>query len=77
MFIDAAGTECLKLWAGIGATTTVTRGVTATVSLYYFSIAVSMFLVGGMIGALSGGWVAEKFGRKLNFYTIFTCKPYE
>ena len=30
----------------------------------YFSIAVSMFLVGGMIGALSGGWVAEKFGRK-------------
>ena len=30
----------------------------------YFSLAVSMFLVGGMIGALSGGWVAEKFGRK-------------
>lgn len=30
----------------------------------YFSIAVSMFLVGGMLGALSGGWVAEKFGRK-------------
>ena len=30
----------------------------------YFSIAVSMFLVGGLIGALSGGWVAEKFGRK-------------
>ena len=30
----------------------------------YFSVAVSMFLVGGMIGALSGGWVAEKFGRK-------------
>ena len=30
----------------------------------YFSIAVSMFLVGGMVGALSGGYVAEKFGRK-------------
>ena len=30
----------------------------------FFSISVSMFLVGGMIGALSGGWVAEKFGRK-------------
>ena len=30
----------------------------------YFSVAVSVFLVGGMIGALSGGWVAEKFGRK-------------
>ena len=30
----------------------------------FFSIAVSAFLVGGMVGALSGGWVAEKFGRK-------------
>ena len=41
MFIDAAGTECLKLWAGIGATTTVTRGVTATVCFHYFNIVVS------------------------------------
>ena len=30
----------------------------------YFSIAVSMFLIGGLIGSLSGGVVADKFGRK-------------
>ena len=30
----------------------------------YFSVIVSLFLVGGLIGSLSGGYVADKFGRK-------------
>jgi len=34
MFIDAAGSECLKVWAGIGETTTVTRGVELKVTQY-------------------------------------------
>ena len=34
-----------------------------TVSLL-FSVAVSSCLVGGMIGGLSGGWVADKLGRR-------------
>ena len=29
-----------------------------------FSLAVTAFLVGGMIGGLTGGYVADKFGRK-------------
>ena len=34
MFIDAAGTDCLRVHVGIGLTTSTTRGVDATVSLY-------------------------------------------
>jgi len=34
MIIDAAGSDCLKVWAGIGETTTVTRGVEVTVTQY-------------------------------------------
>ena len=29
-----------------------------------FSLAVNAFVVGGMIGGLSGGWLAKKLGRK-------------
>ena len=35
MFIDAAGSDCLKVWAGIGETTSVTRGVEVKVSSHY------------------------------------------
>jgi MFS family permease len=28
-----------------------------------WSIIVSIFLVGGVTGSLSGGWVADRFGR--------------
>ena len=38
MFIDAAGTDCLQVWAGIGAVTSVTRGVDITVSLKIIKI---------------------------------------
>ena len=31
----------------------------------YFSFIVNLFVVGGLIGSLSGGYVADKFGRKL------------
>ncbi|XP_059086366.1 glucose transporter type 1-like [Tigriopus californicus] len=39
-----------------------------------FSLAVSACLVGGMIGGLSGGWLADKFGRRQGlWYTqVFT-----
>ena len=30
----------------------------------YFSIATSLFLVGGIFGALSSSWIANKFGRR-------------
>ena len=30
----------------------------------YFSIATSLFLVGGICGALATGWIADKFGRR-------------
>ena len=38
MFIDAAGSDCLKVWAGIGDTTSVTRGVEIKVSSHYLDI---------------------------------------
>ena len=40
----------------------------------YFSFIVNLFVVGGLIGSLSGGYVADKFGRKLGIlYTqVFT-----
>ena len=38
MIIDAAGSDCLKVWAGIGETTSVTRGVEVTVSSHYLDI---------------------------------------
>ena len=31
----------------------------------YFSFIVNLFVVGGLIGSLSGGYVADRFGRKL------------
>lgn len=38
----------------------IEKGLVGTI----FSLAVSAFLVGGMIGGLSGGWLANKSGRK-------------
>ena len=35
----------------------------------YFSLATSLFLVGGVFGALSSSWIANKFGRE-NIRTI-------
>ena len=41
----------------------------------YFSFAVSIFSIGGMVGALSGGRIAEKYGRKhgLIYTQVFSC----
>ena len=30
----------------------------------YFTGAVTAFVVGGMVGALTGGWLADKLGRR-------------
>ena len=38
--------------------------LTKETSKTYFSVIVSLFLVGGLVGSLSGGYVADKFGRK-------------
>lgn len=38
----------------------------------YFSVIVSMFVVGGLFGSLSGGYIADRFGRKRGIlYTQF------
>ena len=38
----------------------------------YFSVIVSMFVVGGLFGSLSGGYIADRFGRKQGIlYTQF------
>lgn len=29
-----------------------------------YSVAVSIFAIGGMLGGFSGGWIANRFGRK-------------
>ena len=53
----------------------------------YFSIATSLFLVGGIFGALATSWIADKFGRKSGLvYSQFIsivgailgvlCEPY-
>ena len=38
-----------------------------------FSLAVSAFPVGGMIGGLTGGYVADKFGRKRGLLYVQVC----
>ena len=38
-----------------------------------FSVAVAVYLLGGMIGALLGGYVADKFGRKRGIIYVQVC----
>lgn len=45
-----------------------------------YSIAVSIFAIGGMLGGFSGGMIANRFGRyelriyvKLNMYIVGLC----
>ena len=38
-----------------------------------FSVAVAVYLLGGMIGALLGGYVADKFGRKRGIIFVQVC----
>ena len=38
--------------------------MTASDAKYYFTGAVTAFVVGGMVGALTGGWLADKRGRR-------------
>jgi Sugar (and other) transporter. len=42
-----------------------------------WSIIVSVFLVGGVTGSLSGGWVADRFGRYVGYrhYCIRQLSP--
>lgn len=39
-----------------------------------YSVAVSIFAIGGMLGGFSGGWMANRFGRFANFILFYSKK---